>query len=571
MSYKPRSLFSLIEDIDNKRLFLPHIQRPFVWNEEQMRRLFDSLMRNYPVQTFLFWRTKDFIKVREFMPCVDWDIDLHDLYNDQKSAEGVEKVFVLDGQQRLQTLYALFNGQVAGEAPASKREAFVDLTAGESANEDGLIFDIKFSESVLPLPHYRLRQLMGKDASRNAEELAEDVNDQLDGSLTETTDQRKERQKRVRRNCGQVRALLKEEQPFWIQQLDGVADQYPYKTILDIFVRVNSGGTKLDAGDLMFAAMKEGWAEVEEKVEEIAEMLSGGKLDIDKSFVLKCLVVAHDQEAELSPEKFSSTTGKDLLERIEQQWPAAEAAFQQLRDFIQHDLRLFSPKLIRSYGAFIPLFDYLFRHQKPDETNRSLMRGYYYKAQLFNWFARGTDSTLNTLHRIISKAAGNKFPLEDIKTAFSNRYSTNLTLSHLAESRIRTILLGLLYAEKFGNSPFDVRFKGNEPHVDHIYPQSPLRTKLGLASSEINDIGNFRLIGASDNIRKRAELPGDYFARLKKAGVPIENHLLLPEFSAEPALLKFDASTYSDFRTRRRAAIFQILKRAIDPEVKIAA
>jgi hypothetical protein len=571
MSYKPRSLFSLIEDIDNKRLFLPHIQRPFVWNEEQMRRLFDSLMRNYPVQTFLFWRTKDFIKVRKFMTCVDWDIDLHDLYDDQKSAQGIEKVFVLDGQQRLQTLYALFNGQVAAEAPASKREAFVDLTAGESANEDGLIFDIRFSESPLPLPHYRLRHLMGKDACRNAEELAEDVNEQLDGALTESPDQRKERQKRVRRNCSQVRSLLKEEQPFWIQQLDGVADQYPYKTILDIFVRVNSGGTKLDAGDLMFAAMKEGWAEVEEKVEEIAEMLSGGKLEIDKSFVLKCLVVAHDQEAELSPEKFSSASGKDLLERIEQQWPAAEAAFQQLRDFIQHDLRLFSPKLIRSYGAFIPLFDYLFRHQKPDEANRALMRGYYYKAQLFNWFARGTDSTLNTLHRIISKAAGDAFPLGDIKAAFAHRYSTNLSMSHLAESRIRTILLGLLYAEKFGNSPFDVRFKGNEPHVDHIYPQSPLRTKLGLASSEINDIGNFRLIGASDNIRKRAELPSDYFARLKKAGVPIENHLLLPEFSAEPALLTFDTATYSDFRTRRRAAIFKILKQAIDPEVQVTA
>jgi hypothetical protein len=138
-----------------------------------MRRLFDSLMRNYPIQIFLFWRTKDFIKVREFMTCVDWDIDLHDLYNDQKSAQGVEKVFVLDGQQRLQTLYALFNGQIAGDGPTAKREAFVDLTAGESANEDGLIFDIKFASSPLPLPHYRLRLLMENDSSRNLRKRAE--------------------------------------------------------------------------------------------------------------------------------------------------------------------------------------------------------------------------------------------------------------------------------------------------------------------------------------------------------------------------------------------------------------
>jgi uncharacterized protein with ParB-like and HNH nuclease domain len=65
MSYKPCSLFRLIEEI-NRRLFLPHIQRPFVWEEEQMLRLFDSLMRNYPIQTLLFWRTKDEIKARKF-------------------------------------------------------------------------------------------------------------------------------------------------------------------------------------------------------------------------------------------------------------------------------------------------------------------------------------------------------------------------------------------------------------------------------------------------------------------------------------------------------------------------
>jgi uncharacterized protein with ParB-like and HNH nuclease domain len=62
MSYKSRSLFRLLEDIDADRLLLPHIQRPFVWEREQMERLFESLMRNYPIQTFLLWRTKEEIR-----------------------------------------------------------------------------------------------------------------------------------------------------------------------------------------------------------------------------------------------------------------------------------------------------------------------------------------------------------------------------------------------------------------------------------------------------------------------------------------------------------------------------
>ena len=90
MTYKPRSLFRIIEEI-NTQLFLPHIQRPFVWDEDQMVKLFDSLMRNYPIQTLLFWRTKDEIKARKFMETVDWDADLSDYYDKVKSKQGVEK------------------------------------------------------------------------------------------------------------------------------------------------------------------------------------------------------------------------------------------------------------------------------------------------------------------------------------------------------------------------------------------------------------------------------------------------------------------------------------------------
>ena len=98
MSYTPRSLFRLLEEMDGHRLLLPHIQRPFVWEPHQTERLFDSLMRDYPIQTFLLWRTKEAIRARRFMPVVDHDIDLSTLYDLNRSAAGVEKTFVLDGQ-----------------------------------------------------------------------------------------------------------------------------------------------------------------------------------------------------------------------------------------------------------------------------------------------------------------------------------------------------------------------------------------------------------------------------------------------------------------------------------------
>src|SRR5262249_41717405 len=159
-------------------LYLPHIQRPFVWEEEQMVRLFDSLMRNYPIQTLLFWRTRDEIKARRFMPQVVWDADLSDYYEANVSQQGHEKVFVLDGQQRLQTLYATFAGASSLENGA-RAEAYFDVTSGEVSNDTGLLHSLKFSAESLALPWYRVADLLGKDAQRNAEELSEKVNDAL--------------------------------------------------------------------------------------------------------------------------------------------------------------------------------------------------------------------------------------------------------------------------------------------------------------------------------------------------------------------------------------------------------
>ena len=143
MSYTPRSLFRLLEDIDSNRLLLPHIQRPFVWQAHQTERLFDSLMRDYPIQTFLFWRTTEAIRARRFMPVLDPDADLSALYDLNRSAAGVEKTFVLDGQQRLQSLHSLFRGAMLNGSGAQE-EAYFDptLQSGHLAEGD-LLYPVR--------------------------------------------------------------------------------------------------------------------------------------------------------------------------------------------------------------------------------------------------------------------------------------------------------------------------------------------------------------------------------------------------------------------------------------------
>ena len=564
MSYKPRSLFRIIEEI-NVSLFLPHIQRPFVWDTDQMRKLFDSLMRNYPIQTFLFWRTTDEIKARKFMSCVEWEPNLSKLYNEQKSQPGIEKVFVLDGQQRIQTLYALFAGTIEEEKTGAKLEAYLDVTSGETLDAYGILFPLKFAQTSPGASWYRLADLIAKHGKMNPEEIGDELNDRLDTALG-TSD--KARERRVRRNVAQLASLVYHERHFWIEELDGIAQPYPYEVILDIFVRVNSGGTKLNPGDLMFAAMKQRWHEVETEVEDVTEMLNGLELGFDKTFPLKCLVVAHGTGADVTPAKFNGAGGETLLQTIQANWATSEAGFEQLHDFLRTNLNIYSEKLVQSYGSLVPVFDFIFHNPKPPEAARRLMKAYYYKAQLFRWFGASTDTLINALHSILGKPLHGVFPIEDVKAYFSKAgHDVVLTREHLQNARLRNILLSIIYVEEFGASPFQVRFKDNLPHIDHIFPKSGLAKSFSLGSEEINHLGNFRFLGAADNNRKRAEKPDSYFGRLKAVNIPIEKHLLLKDVSNDPSLLKWELPTYRSFRDRRFERLFEIASSVVNAEL----
>ena len=561
MGYRSMSLHQLLE-IRNRSLFLPHIQRSFVWKEEQMIGLLDSLLQGHPIQTFLFWKTRDGIRARRFMETVEpgSDVPLHTLYDErasEKSERGEPKIYVLDGQQRLQTLFVLFDGAI-GDDP--RREAWLDLYSGGTRGDDGLQFRIKFSAEQPGGSWFRIPSLYTTYARQDSDDIADRIIEQLAATNADA--------RQVRRNINKLQGILRSTDHFWYEELDGTAGDLTYARVLDIFVRVNSGGTKLDRMDLMFATMKGLSSEVEEQVEEIAELLNHGDLCFTKDWVLKCLLIVNRDSAEVGPELFEGPAGQALMARIEENWHRAEEAFQQLKDLLTHEMSLHSKRLIGSYSALVPLFDYLFHHPKPEPAARRQMVGYFYKAQLFNWYGKSTDQIINGLHRILVSDTSSGFPLEDIKTYFrAQGRDTEVRSWTLNQSRNRHIFLHLVYQEEFKATPFATAFAGNQPQVDHIYPKSLLRSRLYQSSTEINDLGNLRFVGATDNLRKRAQLPAQYFGELKAANVPVEKHLLVEPYASDPSKLTFDTDTFQAFTRARSARILEIVRRIVDPEL----
>ena len=530
-----------------------------------MALLLDSLLQGFPIQTLLLWRTKERVWARRFMTNLDWDANLSDLYDDAHSQEGTNKTFVLDGQQRLQSLFTLFTGTMV-DTDQNSSSAYINLLSGPHGTSDSDDYEVEFRVEDPGLPWFRLSRLRTDYDQKDREDVVDIINDEMDAN--EAIETNNQTRKAVSRTIGKLVDLLRSDRFFWYQELDGTTDSFPYRTVLEIFVRVNSGGTKLSASDLMFAAMKEGWDEVEEKIESATALLNESGLTFEKTFVLKCLLVAHGKGATASPEKFAGPAGEDLLQQIEDTWGRSRQAFEKLRDFMVNMLHVASSKSIKTYSSFIPLFDYMYHNPTPTPESYAKMKAYHYRAQMLGWYSRGTDGTVSELHAVCGKARPHTeaFPLHELEKFFGRRgLKTRVDDETLRRATLRHIILDLVYTDQTGGSAFNVRFRGNQPHVDHIYPKHGLANHLGLHGPDINHLGNFRFVGATDNIRKRAEKPAAYFERLKDNGVDIGLHLLDHDYTVDPARLAWDVDSYTTFRDRRFERIREILLRVTEP------
>lgn len=126
MAYEKKSIRTIIDDVNSRRVYLPAIQRKYVWGYAQIARLMDSIMLGYPIGTFLFWRVKKTIVNQKEYSMYELIKDYHerDAYKNPPAPQpfpvgsGDETIWaVLDGQQRLTSLYIALQGSMSRKLP----------------------------------------------------------------------------------------------------------------------------------------------------------------------------------------------------------------------------------------------------------------------------------------------------------------------------------------------------------------------------------------------------------------------------------------------------------------------
>ena len=263
-------------EADGGGLWLPNIQRNFVWGEEQIQRLFDSIMREYPISTLLVWRTKSLIRRRKFIDNYKHTLKRTDFYipEDNKT-----KLLVLDGQQRLQSLFIGLKGSF------EKKELFFDVLSGDLVSPEDMRFHFKFMEpNSVSFPWVKFKDIIFSKKKYN--QISRSIINQSDRPLKD------EEKERIEDNIACAVQQFCHIEILVYQELDSIDDEeiYTEDDVVEIFIRANAGGTRLGKSDLLFSLLAATWEDADGKMEELLGELNKSDYDFTRDFILKtCL------------------------------------------------------------------------------------------------------------------------------------------------------------------------------------------------------------------------------------------------------------------------------------------
>lgn len=533
MAYEsPLTIAEVMKDIAANKYVLPSIQREFVWSTAQIERLFDSVMQDYPFGAFLFWElSKEQNMLYDFYSILQNYHEKYARHNPKINLTGNDNIMaVLDGQQRLTSLYIGLKGTYAYKMPFKQWK-------NESAFPERKLYLNIVEPATSETDKYEFSFLAADEVENDNGHYWFEVGNIL--NMTELGDV----MNFLMQNIAFSGIYTKEQSVFanaTLSQLFKVIHTQPsisyYKVkseeldkVLQIFIRVNSGGTVLSYSDLLLSIATAQWETLDAR-KEITEFVDyintiGSGFNINKDFVLKAaLVLTGFGNIAFKVDNFN----KQNMLKIEQNWQTIKTSITQA--FFLVSSFGFSRDSLKANNAVIPIAYYLMTIGNPNNfevssatvDNRKKIKKWLTMSLIKRTFSGQPDNVLRPLREIIKENGNKEFPLDEIinrlrgtnKTiAFTDDDIENLL--ELQYGRADTLMiLMLLYPSLDYNNKF---------HVDHIYPKSKFTKTIlkekGISSDKIeeymahvNDISNLQMLAAIPNMEKQDKDFSDWYA-----------------------------------------------------------
>ncbi len=559
--YIRESIDSIVKDVNDK-IYLPDIQRNFVWKPIQVYMLFDSLLRDYPISTFLFWKLKgnyiekEEIKKLKFVSRSDKDNALDTSINPEK-----EYLLVLDGQQRITTFYLVLKGNYI--IRNNEYDLYFNILSGLEENEDdGILYEFNFynknkgeefveknKNGNVEKAWYRVKNIY---SIKDIEDVSDIVNTKFEKKYSIIVS--KEQKKAVSKLLRMLR-------------YESIIYYYPeteenYDKVLDIFVRTNAGGTKLSYSDLLFSTIKSKWTEAREKFKDLNTNLNDNdRFDFSNDFVLKTILFLNAKD--INGLKYKTKNfNVDLIDVIKDDayWKFFTSTIYLARDILRDKFHLTHKKLISSNNALIPIIYWLFKHKKKaigsenncvSENDILKMRTWFVKALLSGVFGGQSDTILMKCKNAIDGVITD-FPAQEIEALIKKETKKlmEITVDDIDKisynSNNSYLVLSLIYKHSINFQP---SLRANIPEQDHIFSQDELK-KNGTPEEKINAVYNIRYVGKAPNQSKSNKPYADWIKTQNQ--IDKEMHLI-------PLSKNWTINEYSDFIDERRTLILDSL------------
>lgn len=543
MSFQtPITIAESVENIENNKFLLPAIQREFVWSSSKIEWLFDSLMRNYPISSFLFWNVEGAsINGYKFYKFINEYRERYKSHNEEISTDGMGSFnAILDGQQRLTSLYIGLKGSYAykeyrrrwenTEWSIPTRRLYLNILSTLEEQEDGRIYEFSFLQDsntsqvdIFNNSWFRVGKIL---ELKNISKFNKYV---TDNGLSEFSIDILARLQEVIHSDRVINFYLEKE-----QNLDKA---------LNIFIRINSGGEPLDFSDLLMSIAVANWTQKDarKEIHKLVDIVRDKGFSISKDLILKTFLVLYSKDIKFRVTNFS----KDNAKEFETEW-------EKIRDAIISTFELvktygFTDYTLTSKNAIIPIVYYIYHRQIYKnfanrieyKDDRELIKRWLHIVLIKKIFGGQADSVLNQIRKSFTsdikilkiRPEITEFPIDDINrnlkkdTAVSNEFIEDLLYSQ-KDDQYTFSTLSILYP--------NLDYKNNDFHKDHIHPaiaydelSDNLRNKYGW---EIyNSIYNLQMLDANENMSKNNKTLEEWVA-IQTSGINkskfLETHLI---------------------------------------------
>ncbi len=616
MTYENMSIKEAIKKIDGNEMFLPALQRKFVWDKTQIELLFDSIMRNYPIGTFLFWKlhndkASDYV-FYEFLK----DYKQNEPYNRLKTGkfvggDGDRIIGILDGQQRLSSMYVGLMGTHTEKkkfARSSNIDAYVKTSLhlnllslpykASEGKKTELIeeqnFEFRFLADEVATETSRKSQPPSEEGERAVEEpvcwlKVGDVlgwGEELDldwiykGIVDSLRDDKqkdaiKDNKRKIKYAITKLHDRMHKEKLisyFTIEKND-------LEDILKIFVRVNSGGTVLNKTDLLFSTIVATWEDGREKIEELMKLINskGDGFSFGNEYLMRCCLMLTDGPSRFKVNSFKS----ENVGKIKSEWDNIAAAISKTVDLLNEFG--YSGSLLSSQNATLVIAYHIFKGGSLDQVSKDNIRKYLSRALLKRVYSSSQEQVLQAFRNALRKKKQTSHEHEEYELAnksfsfdaMSNALSDTQKSLKLAPDDINNFLefkkggdaflvLALLYPNlKYAQTSF---------HQDHIHPRALFKDsefdKFGMSKEDRDEwldlrdrVPNLQMLEGSENQSKNATPLVDWVHREYDDNV---QQLVDRDYFPDGVSLEF--SEFKAFYDKREAILHRKLTELLEVE-----